>query len=66
MEGGLGRAPSARGRQLQLAVQGIQIRPGEIARAAELSWGIGVEIAIPATSGTERNVDIQPEGFSHG
>ena len=65
-EDGLGRAAYARGRQLQLAIQGIQVEPGEIPRATQLARSIGVEIAIATASGAEGNVNIQPEGFSHG
>ena len=65
-EDGLGRAAYARGRQLQLAIQGIQIGSGEIARAAQLARSIGIEITIATASGAEGNVNIQPEGFSHG
>ena len=58
-------APHAASRHLQLLVQGIEVRAGEIARAAQLAGGIGIEIAIAATGGAKGNVDIQPEWFSH-
>ena len=62
-EDGVGGAALGRG-ESELAAQGIQVGGGR-GGGAELAGGVGVEVAVAATGGTERNVDVDAEHLRH-
>ena len=59
----LGLAPHLRRRHLQFLLQSSQIIAGQV--PSQLTRGIGVEVAVAAAGGTERNVNVETKGI-HG